>query len=455
MPAPRLGEAPRGPGGLPGGGEINGIKMLLDWCLDASGEEHPPLDLVDPDDLLDPPKAAGHLFENTVAGEKEVAVSVALACPQEPAVAEDPQVVGEIDPGGGGFGELRAGGADGRVEAEEVEPLLIARLPLDEDRLGIGGPIDAGHVDVGIGAEVELHRRRLGRGGGVKHEQLDTRVWRSGAGVALLEEARAVGAYSPPWHQLDVALVDPRHHQPRVVGAPPMPLAPVHLLLGDKLRTPPRHRFAAVDRQGALGAGGEFVQEEILIAHERHGRPARRDPGVELRLWRVGEAADGAVGNSGEVEIAIEGDEDRGRVGGPGIRDHAARAADPGPLAAHLLLLGDLPAAELRRVDEHPLHAGSGVEGPQVVAIAVVGPRLEERGELPVGGERQAPRHRAGESGARHDPLEGEGLVRSGRGEYCRGGEADEEGRQSAEIQGAHRLLPTVPTTGWLGCGWG
>ena len=31
----------------------------------------------------------------------------------------------------------------------------------------------------------------------------------------------------------------------------------------------------------------------------------------------------------------------------------------------------------------------------QAAAVAIVGARLEERGELPVGGERQAPRHRA------------------------------------------------------------
>ena len=234
-----------------------------------------------------------------------------------------------------------------------------------------------------------------------------------------------------------------------------MPLAPVHLLLGDKLRASPRNRSAAVGREGPLGAGGEIVEEEILIAHERHGSPARGDPGVEFGLWRVGEPADGAVGDGGEIEIAVERNEDRGRVGGPGIGDHAARAADPGPLAPHLLFLGDLPAAELRRVDEHPLLAGGGFEGPQVVAVAIVGPRLEERGELPIGGEGQAPWHRAGEGRAPHDPLERERLVRSGRGGECPGGEDDENRRKAAETPAAHRLLPTVPTTGWLGCGWG
>ena len=384
-----------------------------------------------------------------------MAETVAFACPEEPAVAEDPQVVGEIDPGGGGLGEERDGGAGGGVEAEEIEPLLIARLPLDEDRFCIGCPIDPRHVDVGIGAEVELHRRRPGRGGRVKHKQLDAGVRRPGAGITLLEDARAVGADGCPRHHPHVGLVDLRHDQPRIVGAPPVAVAPVHLLLGDKLRTPPRHRSRPVGRQGPLGAGGEIVQKEILIADERHGSAARGDLGVELRLWRVGEPVDGAVGNGGEVEIAVEGDEDRGRVGGPGIRDHAARAANPGPLAAHLLLLGDLPAAELRRVDEHPLLAGGGVEGPQVVAVAVIGSRLEERGELPVGGEGQAPRHGAGEGGAPHDPLERERLVRPGRGGECRGGEDDEERRKAAETPAAHRLLPTVPTTGWLGWGWG
>ena len=395
VPAPRLREASQWPGRLPGGGEIDSVEMLLNRCLDARHEEHRPLCFIDADDPVDAPGTAGHLFEGAITFEKQMAVSVALARPQEPAVAEDPQVVGEIDPGGGGFGELCAGRAGGRVEAEEVEPLLIARLPLDEDRLGIGRPIDTGHVDVGIGAEVEPDWRPTGGGSRIEYEQLDAGVGRSGAGIALLEDARAVGTDRCPRHHPHVALVDLRHDEPGVVGAPPVPLAPVHLLLGDKLRTPPRHRSRAVGREGALGAGGNVVQEEILVAHKRHGRAARGDPGVELRLGRVGEPADGAVGNRGEVQIAVERDEDRGRVGGPSIGDHAARAADPGPLAAHLLLLGDLPAAELRRVDEHSLHAGGGVEGPQVVAVAIVGARLEERGELPVGGERQAPRHRA------------------------------------------------------------
>ena len=59
VPAPRLGEAPRWPGRLPGSGEIDGIEMLLNRRLDARHEEHRACFLVDAGDPVDSPGAAG------------------------------------------------------------------------------------------------------------------------------------------------------------------------------------------------------------------------------------------------------------------------------------------------------------------------------------------------------------------------------------------------------------
>ena len=98
MPAPRLGEASRWPGRLPGGGKIDSVEMLLDRRLDARHEEHRSLFFVAADDPVDSPGAAGHLLEPAVTLDEQVAVAIALARPEEPAVVEDTEVAGEVDP---------------------------------------------------------------------------------------------------------------------------------------------------------------------------------------------------------------------------------------------------------------------------------------------------------------------------------------------------------------------
>ena len=67
-------------------------------------------------------------------------------------------MVAEVDPAAGA---RRLGEEDGRlagrgIDLEHVELALRAVLALDVERAAVGGPVDAGEVDVLVRAEIDL-----------------------------------------------------------------------------------------------------------------------------------------------------------------------------------------------------------------------------------------------------------------------------------------------------------
>ncbi len=213
---------------------------------------------------------------------------------------------------------------------------------------------------------------------------------------------------------------------------------PVHLLLGDELGRAP------ADRAGAVGGQAPFVlpvgvdHVEILVANEGEVAAGPRDLGVELGLRRRRDPADIAV-EPGEIEIAVERNEDRLAVRRPVIADDAAHTREPGSLAPHHLVFGKLgTGAEALAVDQHPRLAGGRVDCPEIVAVPVVRPVAQHGGEAPVRRELEQPGRRPGERGAGEDPLERQRLLRlggSGRGGGESGGGKREEEAHAASYR--------------------
>ena len=133
--------------------------------------------------------------------------------------------------------------------------------------------------------------------------------------------------------------------------------------------------------------------------------------GAELR------AEGGATGRQwthhpiqpGQKQLAIQRHQQRLAVGAPFIGDDALQVADPGPLALHLLGLGEgPPAGELQRIDQHAPFALLAVIAPQVVALAVIRAVAQQGQPMAIGRKAPPPRGRAVDAGAGIDPLESE-----------------------------------------------
>src|SRR5256885_477026 len=76
--------------------------------------------------------------------------------------------------------------------------------------------------------------------------------------------------------------------------------------------------------------------------------------GVDLGVGRIGQPSDRSAGGIGEIEVAVDRNEDRLAVGRPFIFDDTLGPADATALAAHLFGFADLAAAKLGRIDQHP-----------------------------------------------------------------------------------------------------
>ncbi len=186
---------------------------------------------------------------------------------------------------------------------------------------------------------------------------------------------------------------------------------------------------------------------EVLVADEADEMPAFGNVRVDLGRWSVRQPPHRSGGDVGEVKIAIDGHQDRLGVRRPFIFDDSLGSADAGALAAHLLGFGNLPAAELGRIDEHPLGAGGRVERPEIEALAIIGTRLQEGCVAAVRRQLQLARSRARKLRAREDSLDGERLRDLG---WRGGGDHERRCRKQEKTHG--RTLTSAAATAMPMC---
>ena len=359
--------------------------------------------LIDPGDILDRPVAAGELGPFARLPAVKVGVAGALGRPDQAAVLQRLQIVCKVDPGLRRLAEQERRLAGDRVDPQDVEPLLVAAHPLDEEALAVLGPVDAGQIDVRVAAEVGLDPAAAVR----RHDvEVDDGVPGAGGGVALLDQPRPLGTDRGAGDDRHRAFIDPGDGDEAVVRRPPIAGLPPHLLLRDELGRAPAQRAAAVAGQRPLPGRGEVHDEDVLVAEVGEVAAGLRHLGVDLRLLGLGQAADLAV-EAGEVEVAVDRHQDRFAVRRPAIIGDPLGAGDAKPLAAHLLFLGNVGAgADLLRIDQHPRGAGGCVDRPEIEAVLLLLPVAKERDQPSVRGQPGQARRRAGERGALEQPFQ-------------------------------------------------
>ena len=129
------------------------------------------------------PAVTGALQHAAVVVPVQVIVAAALRGPEDLApFRQEIEVVVQIHPGVAALGEELARRAAGDGEGEDVEPLLVACLPLHQQPVAFGVPFDAREVAV-LCAEVAAGRRA-----GVEREDRERHlgVRPPGRGIALL-----------------------------------------------------------------------------------------------------------------------------------------------------------------------------------------------------------------------------------------------------------------------------
>ena len=217
-----------------------------------------------------------------------------------------------------------------------------------------------------------------------------------------------------------------------------------HFLLRDEFGLAIMDRAAA--RRDRLGRAADGADPQALVAHEGQIFALGADAGVELGRLALGQALHAAV-DRGEVEVAVERDEQGLAVGGPVVIDDAGEPADPRAFALHLLGFAEFGAgAELLAVDQHAPLAGGGIERPQIVALAVVGAVAEHGQQLAVGAELHPARRGSGERRAGEQALERQRLLgyagrhgERGLGDGHGGGQHGREaGKDEGMTQGRH-----------------
>ena len=305
------------------------------------------------------PVARGHraLQHAAVVVQVQVIVAAALRGPEDLApFRQEIEVVVQLHPGVAALGEELARRAAGDGEGEDVEALLVARLPLHQQPVAFGVPLDAREVAVLL-AEVACRGHA-----GVEREDRERHpgVRPAGRGIALLQDAHAAGVDLEPLDLVDRRLVDARIGEVLLVGRPPVAGVAAHLLLRDELGHAMAHEPAAAGREPALGAGRELDRVEVLVADEADVAAARRELRVGLEGRGLGQPAHGGGGGLRQVvvvEVARERNEQALRVRRPLVVDDAAQRRDALALAPGFLLGGELflGGGEGARVDEQAM----------------------------------------------------------------------------------------------------
>ena len=333
----------------------------------------------------------------------QVPPAAVLVRPDETAVRQDVEVVVQIDPGLGLLAEDDARGTGGRIDTQQVERLLVARLTLDIQGLAVLGPIDPRQIDVGVRAQVHLDPRAALK---IADIEFDLGIGTAGAGIALLDHGRAAAGDLEPGHDVHRAFVHAGQGDVAFVGAPPVAGVAVHLLLGDELGRGPGDQTGAVVGDRRLLARGQIIDDQVLVADPGNEIALGRDLGVDLVGLGLGQAAHLAVGAAGQEDVALQRRKDVAALLVPGVFDHPARA-DPHPLAPRLFGLGQFAGVgnQGAGVDQLVGLALAGGRGPQVLDVHIVFARAQEGDQLAVGRQADPLGHRAVQAGAGEDPF--------------------------------------------------
>ena len=315
--------------------------------------------------------------------------------PDEVAVFEGLEVVGQRHPGIRGPRQDHPRGPRRGIDAQQVQRLLVARLALDIEGAAVGGPVHPRQIDVGVGAQIDL--RPLARVP-VMHIQFDHGIGPSGARIALLDHTGPATGDVEPRNDVDGALVGALQGDPALVGAPPIAGVAVHLFLGDELGGGPGDQALAVGRHSRLVIAVQVQHDQVLVTDEGDEIAFGRDLGVDLIGRGFGQAAHRPARAFREEDIAFQRRKDVAALLVPGVFDHAT-LADPHPLAPGLLGLGQFARVGHQRagVDQLERLALTGRRGPQVQHIDVVFPRAQEGHQLTIRRQADTPRHRPGQ----------------------------------------------------------
>ena len=175
-------------------------------------------------------------------------------------------------------------------------------------------------------------------------------------------------------------------------------------------------RFAPVDGvrlllwRDRLSLGPDFPCPQPLIANKRDVTALWAERGVQFIAGTVGQPGNLAV-EPGEVQIAIERDQNGLAVGRPFVSHNALQIANPLALALHLFGLGQfLARSELEAVDQHRPLARLAVEPPQVIPLPVVRTVPQHGQPAPIWRQLDPARHRTVQAGAGKDAFEIERL---------------------------------------------
>ena len=196
----------------------------------------------------------------------QMLVTAALAGPEQAlAVGEEAQVIVEVEPGRAAFGQHGALFEALGLDDAQLEALLVACFDLKREAPGIGQPIDAREVDVGVDAEVDPACLAAGRG---DQAELDRDIGLAGGRVALLDDFGALGIDLAALDDVDRRFIVAFEGDRRIVGRPPVTSVACHLLLGDELGLAVVDGSAAIAGQRAGLVAGQVDDPEILPANE-------------------------------------------------------------------------------------------------------------------------------------------------------------------------------------------
>ncbi len=334
------------------------------------------------------------------------------------AARQERQLVVQVDPGLRAFRQQRRARAGVRVDFQQVESALVARLALHGEVCAVGKPVDARQIDVAVRAEVDRRHHAVRQ---LDQPELDEHVGGAGRGVALLDHHHVVGADLEALPDLDRGCVDARESDAALVRRPPVAGVAAHLLLRDEFRGGVRNRSLAVAAERPFLAAAQVDDEQVLVAYETHEPAPRREFRVGLGSGRIGEAAHGALRRGGEVvvvQIPAQRKEQCLAVGSEQVLDDPGKRGNPLALAA-LLLFGRQRPFDRHQpagIDEQAHLARGEVEFPQVELVLVVRLAAQERDTAAVGRDLRRAQVRAVQVGGGEDALDRQGFRARGLG---------------------------------------
>ena len=145
----------------------------------------------------------------------------------------------------------------------------------------------ARHVDIGLLAQIDLHPVPAI---GVHHEQLDNRIVRACHGIALVEHGCAGRANCGAGDNANRAFIGALDDQRRVSCHSTNSRSGGSSLLARQIPLRPNGSYRLP--LGVMGAASspDFANPKLAVAHETDIARFRRERGVELALFGVGQA---------------------------------------------------------------------------------------------------------------------------------------------------------------------